>query len=88
MECLEFLGRQGIPFQGNENNDNFTQLLLFHCNEEEKKRLSSHRNNHEKKMSQEGGADDAAGESQSKQVLCQWPMKALMFLIMETSLYV
>ena len=51
MECVKFLGRQGIAFQGEGSNDNFTQLLLFQCNEEEKKRISSNRNHHKKKMS-------------------------------------
>ena len=29
METFQFLGRQGLPFQGDNANDNFTQLLLF-----------------------------------------------------------
>ena len=27
IRCLRYLGRQGIAFQGNDGNDNFTQLL-------------------------------------------------------------
>jgi len=34
MECLQFLGRQGIAFCGNDDgNDNFTQLLLLRGND-------------------------------------------------------
>ena len=29
IKCLRYLGRQGIPFQGHDNNDNFTQLLYL-----------------------------------------------------------
>ena len=29
METVQFLGRQGIAFQGKSENDNFTQALLF-----------------------------------------------------------
>ena len=29
IKCLRYLSRQGIPLQGNNNNDNFTQLSYF-----------------------------------------------------------
>ena len=29
IRCLRYLARQGITFQGNENNDNFTQLIML-----------------------------------------------------------
>ena len=29
METVEELGRQGIPFQGDEGNDNFSRILLL-----------------------------------------------------------
>ena len=29
IKCLRYLGRQGIPLQGHDNNDNFTQLLYL-----------------------------------------------------------
>ena len=29
MKTVQFLGRQGIAFQGESENDNFTQALLF-----------------------------------------------------------
>ena len=41
MECVQFLARQNIPFQGShDGNGNFNQLLLFHLKEsKQKKRL-------------------------------------------------
>ena len=52
MECVRFLGRQGIAFQGNhDGDDNFTQLLLFHLDSAQQKRLSLPRNNILKKYS-------------------------------------
>jgi len=29
IRCLRYIGRQGIPLQGHNRNDNFTQLLLL-----------------------------------------------------------
>ena len=29
IRCLRYLARQGIALQGNENNDNFTQLIML-----------------------------------------------------------
>ena len=41
MECVQFLARQNIPFQGShDGNGNFNQLLLFHLKgSKQKKRL-------------------------------------------------
>ena len=36
IECLQFLGRQGIAFQGNTNEEsNFVQLLRLRCKDNE-----------------------------------------------------
>ena len=53
IECVRFLGRQGIALQGNhDDNDNLTQLMIFHCNSEERERvLAKNRDMERKKMS-------------------------------------
>ena len=53
IECVKFLARQGIPLQGeHDDNDNLTQLLLFRCNEMERKRvIAKSRDLEHKKMS-------------------------------------
>ena len=35
IRCLRYLARQGIALQGNENNDNFTQLMMLLGTKEE-----------------------------------------------------
>ena len=35
IKCLQYLSRQGIGFQGHDENDNFTQLLRLFVTEDE-----------------------------------------------------
>ena len=34
LENIETLARQGVPFQGHSNNDNFTQFLLLRAKDD------------------------------------------------------
>ena len=51
MECVQFVARQGIVFQGShDGNNNFSQLMLFHLiGSEQKERLALPQNYQQKK---------------------------------------